>query len=62
MWEGSGENEVQQLFCDKHFIELNGCGNVVEFREIGEEKWIDFSDYDNPFVLASLVEKREIKK
>ena len=55
MWEGSGENEYQQSFCDKHFINLNGCGNVVEFRQIGKEKWVDFGDYDNHFLLEELV-------
>lgn len=44
-----------QLFCDKHFIELNGCGNTIEFRQIKEEKWKDFDEYDNPFLLKDLV-------
>ncbi len=55
MFEGSGNNEYQQFFCDDHFIGLNGCGNVVEFRHIRQEKWRDFSDYDNPFVLRDIV-------
>lgn len=55
MFEGSGNNEYQELLCDKHFIGLNGCGNVVEFRRIGEKNWKDFTDYDNPFVLEKLV-------
>ena len=55
MFEGSGNNEFQRYFCDRHFIGLNGCGNVVEFRRIGEKKWIDFSDYDNYYLLEDLV-------
>ena len=57
IFEGSGNNDFQQSFCDRHFIELNGCGNTVEFRQIGEKKWKDFSDYDNPFTLRDLVKK-----
>jgi hypothetical protein len=57
MFEGSGENEFQQLFCDRHFRKLNGCGNVVEFRLIGREKWVSFDDYDNHFLLKELVKK-----
>ena len=55
MFGGSGKNEYQQLFCDEHFITLNRCGNVVEFRHIRDEKWKDFDDYDNPFVLRDIV-------
>ncbi len=57
MFECSGKNEFQESLCDKHFIELNGCGNAVEFRQIEEEKWNDFNDFDNPFILRDLVKK-----
>lgn len=43
------------FFCDKHFIGLSGCGNVIEFRQIGKEEWINFDDHDNPFILRDLV-------
>ena len=57
MWEGSGENEFQRFFCNEHFIELNGCGNIVVFRQIGKEEWIKFEDYDNESILKGLVKK-----
>jgi len=57
MFEASGNNDIQQIFCDKHFIDLSGCGNVVEFRQIGEEKWLDFGDYDNTSILKEIVKK-----
>jgi hypothetical protein len=57
MFEGSGENEFQRYLCDKHFIKLDGCGNVVCFRRIGNKKWKCFDDYDNPFVLRNLVKE-----
>lgn len=62
MFEGSGKNEFQRFFCDKHLIALNGCGNVVEFREIGTEEWLDFSDYDNPYLLEYLILEKNIRK
>lgn len=58
MFECSGENEYQNVFCDEHFISLSGCCNVVEFRRIGE--WLNFSDYDNPNILKKLTEEEEI--
>jgi len=54
-YECSGDNEFQRIFCDEHLIELCGCGNVVEFRKIGEEKWMDFSDYDHPSTLKKMI-------
>lgn len=44
-----------EFFCDLHLISFNGCGNITEFRKIGEEKWKVFDDYDNSFILQDLV-------
>ncbi|KKL99180.1 hypothetical protein LCGC14_1817020 [marine sediment metagenome] len=57
MYEGSGETDYKQKFCDEHFIGLCGCGNTTEFRLIGEKEWKDFLDHDNPFILEELVKK-----
>lgn len=56
-WEFTGNNDYQEIFCDKHFSELNGCGNVVCFRRIGDSKWKRFDDYDNYFILKDLVKE-----
>ena len=45
------------LFCDKHFVELNGCGNAIRFRQIGDNEWLDFLDNDNPIILQEFVRK-----
>lgn len=61
-YECSGENEFQEFFCDKHFIKLSGCGNTVEFREIGTDEWINFDDSDSIFILKNLVREKNFRK
>lgn len=43
------------FFCDIHFIGFEGCGNLIEFRKIGDKKWRKFDGYDNLFILQDLV-------
>lgn len=57
IYDSGGNSEFQRDFCDKHFIELSGCGNTANFRRIGNEEWINFGDNDSPFILKGLVEK-----
>lgn len=49
------ELDFTAFFCDKHFVGLSGCGNVINFRQLGKEEWMDFDDHDNPFILRDLV-------
>ena len=53
--EGSGENEFQGIFCNKHFVEMGSSGNSVEFRKIGNKKWIEIHEWD--LVLQDFVDQ-----
>lgn len=56
----SGENDFQDCFCDKHFVHLEGMGNGVVFREIGEEEWFDYTIWDLSFRI--FVQNRNIRE
>lgn len=47
-------------FCDKHFIKCGECGNLLQFREIGTQKWEEIHEYD--LMLDVFVRERNIRE
>jgi hypothetical protein len=43
-FEAGDTMTFQVKMCSIHFLSMDGCGNVICFRKIGEEKWRDWFD------------------